>query len=165
MEATQQHLVANHLRETIASTLPLLQALSDGEVSKRPAPGKWSPKEILGHLIDSACNNHQKFIRTMAEPSVEFVGYKQDFWVEQQHYNERPWHEILALWSAYNLHLAHIIEHTSASVLGNTIRIEGSAPFALGFIMPDYVEHLKHHILQILPNSPITSQFANVYNA
>lgn len=161
---TQQE-TACHLRETITTILPLLKNITDTEASVRPQPTKWSPKEIIGHLIDSACNNHQKFIRTMEQPHLDFVGYKQDFWVQKQHYSHYVWDELLAFWHSYNLHLAHIIEHTEPSALSNTISIEGVGPFRLDFIMPDYIEHLKHHLRQILPDSDIQSTFSNVYNA
>ncbi len=160
-----QRETAQHLRETVALLLPLLTAISDADASIRPQPTKWSPKEIIGHLIDSACNNQQKFVRTIAEPHLDFVGYKQDAWVAHQHYTERMWAELLVLWQAYNLHIAHIIEHAPEAALQHTLTIEGAGPFALGFIMSDYGEHLKHHIRQILPHSEIESAFQNVYNA
>jgi hypothetical protein len=161
---TQQE-TARYLRETLTTILPMLNTLNDSDAGIRPQPTKWSPKEIIGHLIDSACNNHQKFVRTIAQPHLDFVGYKQDLWVESQHYSERSWSELLVLWQAYNLHLAHIIEHTPDAALQHTISVEGVGPFKLGFIMPDYVEHLKHHIRQIFPESVIESAFQNIYNA
>ncbi len=160
-----QQETARHLRETISMVLPLLQAIPNTQASIKPQPTKWSPKEIIGHLIDSACNNHQKFIRAMSQRHTDFVGYQQDFWVQSQSYNDCTWEELLVFWSSYNLHLAHIIEHTEENVLSNTISIESVGPFRLDFIMPDYVEHLKHHLRQILPNSDLQSTFQNVYNA
>jgi hypothetical protein len=154
---------ANHLREVVSSILPLLQAISEDKASQKPAPEKWSPKEIMGHLIDSAANNHQKFVRGMKQEHNDVVGYEQNFWVESQQYNAANWSDLLALWQAYNLHLAHIIEKADAETLSNTISIDGSKPFTLKFIMKDYAEHLKHHILQILPDAPIQSAFIMVY--
>ncbi|MBL7990631.1 MAG: DinB family protein [Candidatus Kapabacteria bacterium] len=151
---TQQE-IAHKLRETITAILPVLKNILDENASIRPQPIKWSPKEIIGHLVDSACNNHQKFIRTMERPHSDFVGYKQDFWVQKQHYSQYTWNELISFWYNYNLHLAHVIEHTEPSALSNTISIEGTGPFRLDFIMLDYIEHLKHHLRQILPNSSI----------
>lgn len=142
--------VADNLRQTLQEVLPTLRAISDEEASIKPQPEKWSKKEIIGHLIDSASNNQQKFVRTMAQPYVNFVGYAQDFWVAEQHYNNRNWEELITFWYAYNLHIAHIIESVNQAPLENTISIDGSKPFTLAFIMKDYVEHLKHHLKAIL---------------
>lgn len=157
--------IARHLRETIDYVLPQLQKITDAEASVKPRPEKWSPKEIMGHLIDSACNNQQKFVRTMQQPHLNFVGYKQDDWVVLQKYNDANWLEIINIWVAYNRQIAHIIETVDPSVLRHTISIEGSEPFTLQFIMTDYAEHLKHHLRQVLPDAGLASTFSNVYNA
>ncbi len=157
--------IAEYLRQTLQEVLPALQAISEEDASIKPQPHKWSKKEIIGHLIDSATNNHHKFVRTMAQRHLDFVGYAQDFWVAEQQYNSRSWEEIVTFWNVYNLHLVHIIESVNPAHLQNTISIGGSKPFTLAFIMEDYVEHLKHHLKAILPDANITSKFQNVYNA
>ena len=157
--------VADLLRKTMDSVLPKLRDITDTEASVKPQPHKWSHKEIIGHLIDSACNNQQKFVRTMQQSHLDFVGYKQDSWVALQQYNDANWLEIIDIWVAYNRQIAHIIENVDPSVLGHTISIEGSDPFTLQFIMTDYAEHLKHHLRQVLPNMGLISSFSNVYNA
>ncbi len=157
--------VAQHLRETIDYVLPQLQKITDAEAAKKLRPEKWSYKEIIGHLIDSACNNQQKFVRTMQQPHLDFVGYQQDAWVTLQKYNKANWLEIIDIWVAYNRQIAHIIETVDPSVLSHTISIEGSEPFTFQFIMTDYAEHLKHHLKVILPDAGLTSTFENVYNA
>ena len=92
--------IAEDLRGTIHAALPLLEGIADGDASIPRAPGKWSRKEILGHLIDSACNNQQKFVRTMEKAEHDFVGYHQDFWVESQRYNTADWSGLIAFWRA-----------------------------------------------------------------
>jgi hypothetical protein len=149
--------IAEHLRETIRTALPLLEQITDADASIPRAPGKWSRKEILGHLIDSACNNQQKFVRTRAQSHLDFVGYQQDFWVASQRYNAADWSSLIAFWRAYNLFLAHVIENTEPALLTNTITIDDHGTFTLEFIIQDYVEHMKHHLLQILPNGPFSS--------
>ncbi len=156
---------AQSLLQTINQVLPFLQEITDEEASQKPLPNKWSKKEILGHLIDSACNNQQKFVRMMASKHLDFVGYAQDFWVNEQHYNDASWQQLVSFWYAYNAHIAHIIEHVNPNFLQNTITIEGSGLFTLEFIMQDYAEHLKHHLTAILPNIGLESKFQNVYNA
>lgn len=156
---------ANELKDIVNQVLPLLSDITEEEAAQKPNPHKWSKKEILGHLIDSACNNQQKFVRTMAQPQLQFVGYAQNHWVEAQHYASANWKLITTLWAAYNLHLAHVIENADPAVVQNTVTIEGAGPFTLEFIMKDYAEHLKHHLLQILPDAELKSGFENVYGA
>ena len=157
--------VAQNLRDTIGQIVPQLKSISNEDATIKPRPEKWSKKEIMGHLIDSASNNQQKFVRAMQQPHLDFVGYQQDFWVDSQKYNQVDWLVVVGLWSFYNYHIAHIIESVDPSVLDNTISIAGSLPFTLRFIMTDYAEHLKHHLKQILPDAGLESQFENVYNA
>lgn len=155
---------AQHLLETIEKALPLLQLITEEEASAKPRPEKWSKKEILGHLIDSANNNQQKFVRTMlAEGPVQFVGYAQDQWVRIQGYQAANWQDIMDWWEQANRHLAHVIRQAPSQKSENTISIDGSAPFTLAFIMSDYVEHLKHHLKQILPDAGFSSAFENLY--
>lgn len=158
---------ALHLLDTVAFATPLLLAIPADAAARRPAPDKWSKKEILGHLIDSAGNNQQKFVRLLTAPvdQVGFVGYAQDDWVAAQHYQETDWPELVALWLAFNRHLAHVITHADPAKLARTISIEGRGPYRLDFIMADYVEHLKHHLKAILPEAGLESRFANVYGA
>jgi hypothetical protein len=158
------HETAENLRKTLTKVLPALNNISDEAASLKPLPEKWSKKEILGHLIDSACNNQQKFVRTMAGSHVDFVGYQQNFWVASQKYNAVNWHDLISLWQAYNEHLTHIIENVGSELLANEITIEDAGTFLLEFIMTDYAEHLKHHLNQILPEINLQTNFRNIYN-
>lgn len=156
--------VAQQLLDSLEKALPPLRQISDSDAAVKPGAEKWSKKEILGHLIDSASNNQHKFVRTMeANGHLDFVGYAQNFWVEAQAYNSANWLEIIALWESFNRHLAHIIQNTPSEKLENTLSIEGVGPFTLGFIQADYGEHLKHHLNQLLPEAGFNSAFENLY--
>lgn len=157
--------IASELRQIIVNFEPMLRELSEPEIAVRPKPKKWARKEVLGHLIDSACNNQQKFVRMMQQAHLEFPGYQQDDWVDLQNWAAADWNEMVDLWVAYNKHIARLIEDVNPGVLKNTITIEGTGPFTLEFIMPDYVEHLKHHLKQIFPDVDLQNKFVNVYNA
>jgi hypothetical protein len=151
--------VADDLRHTVERASERLFQLSDREAAHRPAPGKWSRKEILGHLIDSAANNHQRFVRAAFQEDLLFPGYAQDEWVALQHYQERDWREIVTLWRSYNLQLAHVLESLPRDVLEHVHRrhnlhqiawapLEEHAPVTLTWFAADYVGHLKHHLRQ-----------------
>jgi hypothetical protein len=113
-----------------------------------PGPGKWSRKQILGHLIDSAANNHQRFIRLQTTTELHFPGYEQNDWVRLNHYVSRPWRELVTLWAAYNRHLADVMEQMEPAALGN-IWDKGDERQDLEFVATDYVRHLRHHLEQI----------------
>ncbi len=143
---------AEELRAIVAGVGQRLRALDDPKISIRPRKDKWARKEVLGHLIDSACNNQQKFVRMMQQPHLDFPGYRQDDWVDLQNWAAANWNDLILLWESYNRHIAYLIENVDEKFLDNTVTIEGAGPFTLEFIMPDYVEHLKHHVKQIFPD-------------
>jgi len=156
---------ANELRKIIDDVVPMLHEIKEPEIAQRPAPKKWSRKEILGHLIDSAGNNQQKFVRMRQQSHLDFPGYEQDAWVDLQNWAAADWEQMIVLWAAYNHHVAYLIETVDSKYLNNTISIEGTGPFTLEFIMPDYVEHLKHHVKQIFPDIDVQNKFVDVYHA
>jgi len=156
--------VAALLCETLNRSLPLLRNITASAAGAQPAPGKWSHKEIIGHLIDSAANNHQKFIRTMAADGLQFPPYEQNYWVSSQHYNACSWEALLQLWKSYNRHLAHVMEHIPEAASEHRLYIGDKGPYTLSFIVPDYVAHLKHHLKAILPEADfLENDFKMVY--
>lgn len=128
-----------------------LHAIGADEMSRVPAPGKWSKKEIIGHLIDSAANNHQRFIRTQYQPLPD-ISYAQDEWVSLNAYRSVQAEDIINLWEAYNRQLLHLIKHIPAEKLDLLCKTgtDTTAPVSLGFLINDYVVHLEHHLRQLL---------------
>jgi len=142
--------VAAGLHGTIDEALKLFSGVDERRTAVHPAPGTWCAREVLGHLIDSACNNHRRFIIGQSADVARFDGYNQDDWVSRQRYHEMPWRDLVALWTAYNRHLAHVIGCTPAPALAHAaLSPDGSTTVTLGFIMEDYVHHLRHHLDQL----------------
>lgn len=141
--------LAAELRQVVESARPDLDHVSPGVASHKASAEKWSIQEILGHLIDSASNNHQRFVRALAADSLSLPGYEQNVWVESQGYNGAEWTTLLGLWRYYNLHLAAVIDRIPESKLNTECRIGNDAPVSLGYLAEDYVRHLKHHLAQI----------------
>lgn len=148
------------LLDIVDRATPALTALEDSS-ALAPAPGKWSPREVIGHLIDSASNNHQRFVRARWQDDLVFSGYAQDAWVTAQRYQEAPWGELLTLWGSFNRHLARVMAATPAAVLTKPHTrhnlhevafhaVPAGEPATLDYFMRDYVEHLEHHLRQIL---------------
>lgn len=123
--------------------------LSEPEVSQKPAPDKWSKKEILGHLIDSASNNHQRFVRAQQVTELRFPVYKQVEWVKSQNYESENWNDIFNLWVALNKHLVHIISQIPGEKLGVLCWIGENKPITLEELIEDYIKHVEHHLNQI----------------
>jgi len=142
--------VAGELRDEVDAVLPRLRRMAEADVSRDRGPGKWMKKEILGHLIDSAANNHQRFVRAPAADPFVGPGYDQNAWVAANRYRERPWSELVDLWAGLNRHLAHVIAGVPAEKLQTRCLIGDSQPAPLEWWIRDYVHHLKHHLAQIV---------------
>ncbi|HUR19909.1 MAG TPA: DinB family protein [Vicinamibacterales bacterium] len=142
-------LVAAELRRQIDAAMPRLRTISGSDAEKGTAPGKWSPQQVIGHLIDSASNNHQRFVRAQENSTLVFPGYAQEHWVRCQRYEASAWDDLTNLWQAYNLHIAHVIEHIPEAHRNVQCLIGTYPPATLGFLAHDYVVHLRHHLKQI----------------
>ena len=149
-------------RETIESSASRLATISEEESRATKDPDKWSPKEIIGHLIDSAANNHQRFVRAQFSDELVYPGYEQVAWVEVQNYKDEPWDQLIQLWTLYNLHLAHVIAAIPEPILERSRALHNldriawetvakEEPATLDYFVRDYAAHLRHHLGQIFP--------------
>jgi DinB superfamily len=141
--------IADELTRIVDLAAIELRAISDNVAAVKRGPAAWSIKEILGHLIDSAANNHQRFVRAQQVREFSFPGYEQATWVASQNYQARPWPDIVDMWVLYNHHLAHVIRGIPASAADVSCRIGANEPVPLSFLVDDYVVHLRHHLKQI----------------
>lgn len=147
-------------RDTIVSAKARLSDIPEAQSRQKNSPDDWSPVEVLGHLIDSAANNHQRFVRAQFTDDLVFSGYEQNQWVNSQKYSDESWSEVIQLWSAYNLHLLHVVSvipedvltkarspHTLDQIAFNLV--DKNNPATLEYLIRDYVDHLRHHLDQI----------------
>lgn len=126
-----------------------LNGMAEDESGTPVLAGGWSRKQALGHLIDSASNNHQRFVRAALQDSLDFPGYDQDGCVRIAAPGEASWKTLVALWANYNRYLAHIIARLPADKLEVRCRIGGNQPVTLRFLAEDYVHHMTHHLEQM----------------
>lgn len=141
--------IARELEQTLREITPKLNSISESASQAKIAPDKWSRKEILGHMIDSASNNHQRFIRAQISDEIRLPGYEQERWVQTQGYQHESWTDLVNLWQSYNKHLAHLIATVPEEKLKNHCLIGDDEPVTLDFLMKDYLRHLKHHLTQV----------------
>ena len=138
----------------------LLAADETAAAWRPPGTGRWSAKEVVGHLVDSAANNHQRFVRARWQEDLVFAGYDQEAWVAAQRYQEAPWPELVTLWRDYNRHLARVMASVPPDVAARPRRrhnlheiawrtVPADEPATLDYFMRDYVGHLQHHLRQI----------------
>jgi hypothetical protein len=140
---------AMRLMDTVGSVHPRLVSIAEQEASWKPYAAKWSRKEILGHLIDSAANNHQRIVRMQEVSDLGTFRYAQDYWVKTQQYQAESWPDLVELWFRYNRHLVHIIAHIAPAALDHVCDVGYSNPITLRYLLDDYVDHLEHHLEQI----------------
>jgi hypothetical protein len=143
--------LAKNLEEIVNRAYTELRRLSEADAQRRPAPDAWSAKEIVGHLIDSASNNHQRFVRLQISDALSFPDYQQDneTWVTIQRYNEQPWEQLLTLWRHFNLHLSNIVRRVDRECLEHVWITGEDTSVTLGELMLDYLSHLNVHLDQI----------------
>ena len=141
--------VVVELRSLAGSFSRELLAADTLNTARRPQPQTWSPKEVLGHLIDSASNNHQRFVRAQQVDALSLPGYEQNHWVRSQGYNDAEWSHLVALWTHFNLHLADVMARIPTDRYSIPCTIGESEPVTLEFVIVDYLNHLKHHMAQI----------------
>jgi hypothetical protein len=137
-------------RGILAGVPAQLSSIADAHAGAPTAPEHWSRKQILGHLLDSAANNHHRFVRAQIEGKLSMPAYAQQDWVAIQDYGTIPWSDLVAFWTAYNRHLLRLMEAIPGPNRNNPCLIGEDKPVTLEFLAVDYVHHLKHHLRQVL---------------
>jgi hypothetical protein len=136
--------------EYLCDLIPqLLTEIEEQTFSVKPQPNKWSKKEIIGHLIDSATNNHQRFVRGQFEDVPKIV-YDQNKWNEFNFYQKMDIQQLIFFWTIYNRQLAELIKNIPEENLSKECKSGDDKNLTLDFLINDYVEHLEHHLRQVV---------------
>jgi hypothetical protein len=143
--------LSSSIEKAVDSAYDQLIGLPDEIVQRRPYEGAWSIKEIIGHLVDSASNNHQRWVRLQIDDGLRFPDYQADNekWVSIQHYNDGAWDSLLSLWRFFNLHLSAMIRSVDRRCLQNRWVVDDSTSITLDALMADYLRHLQLHLDQV----------------
>jgi len=134
----------------LCDTLPaLLSTIQEDDFSRKPSSEQWSKKEIVGHLIDSAANNHQRFIRVQFE-DVPTITYDQNKWNSTSQYNKIPSNHLILFWTLYNRQLIEIMKRIPEPALSRICNVGCDTPVTLQWLITDYIRHLEHHLKQLI---------------
>ncbi|UOQ51014.1 DinB family protein [Hymenobacter cellulosivorans] len=138
------------IEQRIAEVSTFWRSLSEDELQRRPSPNKWSKKEILGHLIDSAQTNIRRVVVAQHQPGAHIV-YEQNAWVQAADYQTYPSNELLQLWVLLNRHFARLATQVPTAQLSSLINWGRDKPelVSLGLVIEDYLTHLDHHLGQL----------------
>ncbi|GEB30775.1 MULTISPECIES: DinB family protein [Brevibacillus] len=137
------------LEKHLLAVSQTFQQIGEEKAASRPAPGKWSAKEILGHLCDSAINNLPRFVRAQTEQPYVLIPYQQDEWVKAQAYQQRTVEEIVQLYSSMNRAIITVISVMPASAYDHSCTTADGTAVSLQWLVQDYVEHMEHHLDQL----------------
>ncbi|HMV08800.1 MAG TPA: DinB family protein [Cyclobacteriaceae bacterium] len=146
---------AHELRQIITHYSAAFTALPESGFSAKPNPEKWSQKEIVGHLIDSAQNNLRRFIVGQYDSVPPHIVYDQNFWVNANGYQKMTSLDVIVLWTLVNFRICAILENmpeTNYTKKCNTGK-GNEQLYTLEWLAQDYVKHLKHHVNQVIPGS------------
>lgn len=143
--------LASDIEDAVNESWQMLKPLPNETVVVRTGLGEWSVKEIVGHLVDSASNNHQRFVRLQVADGLVFPDYSpnNDSWVAIQRYQAADWDDLLALWRHFNLHLARVIRTVDVQCIDHIWVIDEDTTITLGELMTDYLRHLEDHLQHI----------------
>ncbi len=125
-----------------------LRSIDSNVFAHKPSIEKWSKKEIIGHLIDSAANNHQRFVRGQFD-DYPFMKYDQNKWNTCSFHQEIEAEQLINFWTVYNRQILEIVKRIPVENLKRQIEI-GSESYTLEFVIVDYVDHMEHHLKQVI---------------
>ena len=144
LSATADKLVAK-----VVKSREWLLGFGEIMVRHKPTADRWSIAEVVGHLVDSAANNHQRFIRAQEAEALSFPKYAQNSWVAKNAYASADWESLVELWFHYNLQLARVMKQIPDDQLATQCTIGENEPCTLEWLATDYVDHLIHHLKKI----------------
>ncbi len=150
-QLTELSEVASEIEDVVDNVVQKSRDLPEALLLFRPTQSSWCIKEVVGHLIDSASNNHQRIVRLQIKNRLVFPDYQHDNdkWVRLQGYTKRPWPELLALWQQFNRHIAHLIRSVDESCLKHVWIQDSKSRISLADLIRDYLRHLGLHLDQI----------------
>lgn len=141
--------LSSQLEDLIARSGREFAAFTDSEAALPAISGGWSRKQVLGHLIDSASNNHQRFVRALLQDELRWPNYDQAGCVRVQYFQDASWNNLVKLWTSFNSLLAHVLSHVPEAKRKTQCVIGDGSAMTLEELAEDYLVHMRHHLEQI----------------
>jgi len=154
VKASHMQAIIDHLQKITINYSGRLSAIPEEAYCHKSGPGKWSKKEILGHLVDSAQNNIRRFVVAQYEEIPRIV-YNQDKWVAIADYQHYPTDDLVNLWSLLNRHICLVLKNASPEAAQRRCGNSDTEVPTIEWLAADYCNHLLHHLHQILELDPI----------
>ena len=148
LNSDNNQITINRLEEILNTVPQRLRQFSSKEFSDKPSPGKWSKKQIIGHLIDSATNNHHRFVRAQFDDKPK-ISYDQELWNKHSYYDTMDDEHIISFWELYNRHLIEVIRRIPEDLMQRECSMGDESMYSISWLVDDYVRHLEHHLGQI----------------
>jgi len=147
--------IAEDLNQVIREYAKKIASIPEKEFAAKPQPDKWSKKEVLGHLIDSAQNNLRRFICGQYEPTPPKIVYDQERWVVSNNYTQTDSPELITFWLLINQRIVAVLNQMPPSAYASNCDTgkDSVQLHSIEWLADDYVKHMKHHLNQIIPNS------------
>lgn len=146
--------IAEHLFKIVDDYSKKLKTISEVDYAAKPNPNKWSKKEIVGHMIDSAQSNTRRFIVAQYE-DAPFIIYNQDKWVAISNYQNYPTKDLIELWTLLNKHICIILSNTNEESAQRVCKTNNQTEHTIEWLAEDYIKHLRHHLHQVLNLEPV----------
>lgn len=147
--------ISSQIRQEVDALKAEMQKLNPEVASRKPAPDKWSKKEILGHLVDSAYNNIQRVVRSKFNKAHAFPPWDQEEWMSVQQYSQAEWQEVIDMFVLNNRQFCRAIDNLPPEAFKAECNM-GDGPVTLEFVLTDYLRHMKHHSAQLV-RQPVMS--------
>jgi len=144
--------ISARLNKIVDDHLPSLRTISIEKFHFKPSPARWSKKEILGHLVDSAQNNIRRFVVAQYDELPKIV-YNQDKWVAITNYQEYQLADLIDLWYQLNKHIFQVLRFMPDQMGKRQVQTEDLHD--LRWLAEDYIKHLLHHLHQVLDLEPV----------
>jgi hypothetical protein len=142
--------LGDKFRSRIEQAQAALQGIHEEGASQKYPGGEWTRKQVLGHLLDSAANNHIRFVAASLDGKYAGPKYNADGWVRAHDYANLSWSYLFEQWRVRNSILAHVVDHVPEAALDSECIIGDDQPVTLLFVIEDYLDHLDHHVSDIL---------------